>query len=170
MRAPAIVLFVSSCAILAGCVQSLREGPQVPRRPDGFLYDANASAAALVFPARRKLRQFGYFRPAEPGGSIIVTQYPGATQEHEARHERNRSAKEYAWQEYGGVEHLMIDGRPAWGWTEIQRPSGKTLALGYTAVVSYDDVTFTVEFNTDDPALFDPIALRESVESFVVAR
>ena len=72
--------------------------------------------------------------------------------------------------DYGPLEELKIDGRPAWGWLETQYYKEKLASLEYKAVVPYDDIMYTVEFFTGRDEFMDEAFLRESVCRFEIGR
>ena len=172
-RPPAALRGLVLLAGLAGglsCSNPQVEGGVMPHPPDGFAHDPNGTAARLVLPERAMVRQRGYFTRGDPHSSIMITRYTGATGAAEAAAARDRHAGRYRSEEYGGVETIEIDGRTAWGWTITQGYQGKVYSFEYTAVVPYQDETYTVEFFTSDGKLMNWNFLRETVQTFTVAR
>jgi len=165
VAAPALVIVVALCA---GCTSPAHDGPQVTDRPEGFAYEPNAYAARKVLADRESSRQNGYFTLGEPASSIIITEYSGSTTRAQAEVSRAAAAAKWTYQDYGLIEDLTIDGRPAWGWLVVQRSQGKESSLEYVAVVSYDQRTYTIEFHATAAALRKASLLRRTVKSFQV--
>jgi len=155
-----------------GCSKPLMEGAQVPDRPAGFLFDANATAARKIFPDRQVVDQRGYFTPGEDNAcSIMITEYAGPTSYDDVRAAREAAATRYGHNaDYGQVDATTIDKRPAWSYVVTQHYRGKVSSLTYTAVVSYakDDRTYTVEFYASDPRYMDEDFLARTVNAFTV--
>ena len=62
---------------------------------------------------------------------------------------------------FDDLRERLIDGREAWTWYE--RPAnGRKLV----AIVPYDDVTYTIEYSTQQEDRFDEDEMRVAVESF----
>jgi hypothetical protein len=157
----------------SGCSKPVLEGGQVSRVPEGFLFDANASAARLVFPEKSMIDQRGYFTLRDDDHcSIMITEYQGAATCDEATAARDRAAREYGYQDYGPVEELVIDGQPAWGWLITQHGKDSVSSYNYTAVVPYEEegLTYTVEYYASNPRFRDPEAQKEIVQRFEVKR
>ena len=156
---------------LGSCSQPAMKGPQVQGLPEGFLLDANASAARLVFPDREKLDQSGYMTMSEENHcSVMITTYRGATSYEQATAARDAAQAAYPRETRSAVQATSIDGQSAWGWFEEQVYQGTMCSRSYTAVVSYDedDLTHTVEFFARDPRYRDEEFLRTAVKKFRV--
>jgi hypothetical protein len=150
----------------AGCGPTLREGPNITGVPEGFLYDENATSGRPVLPQRRLVSQSGWMTLNEPHCSIMFTEYEGVADAGEISAARSEYARRYTHETYGALEPLKIDQRAAWGWTESQTLRGALASLEYTAVVPYDDATWTIEFYAADPKHRDPAFLKQLVTSF----
>lgn len=159
-----------SAALLAAGGSGCRvvEGPQLGAPPEKLGYTSSLMSARLPLPDRGKARQLGYVGAGDSPDMVVITEYPGPTSRGDAERARDTYAARYTSTEYGPVEELEIDGRPAWGWTETQRIDGKVVARQYTAVVSYDDVTYSVEYSAHREPQIGEEHLRGTVESFVV--
>lgn len=154
-------------AMLAGCRDQPKRG-EIPKAPEGFLFDANAVAARHVLPDRELLDQDGWLTTREPGSSIMISEYSGTTSAGEVEAARAAAARRYTYAQYSELEEVTIDGRASWGWIETQRRDGRTCALDYVAVIPYEDKTYTVEFGSAETRFLNPAALRELVETFRV--
>ncbi len=157
---------------LAGCSQPLMDGAQVPGRPEGFVFDANSSAARKVFPDRQVLDQRSYFTVSgEYSNSIMITEYAGETGYEEVQAAREAAEARYGGNTaYGPIDATVIDKRPAWTYLVTQRYRGDISSLTYTAVVSYGKTgrTYSVEFHASDPRYMDEALLAGVVKSFTV--
>jgi hypothetical protein len=160
-----------AAAIPACESRPLREGAQITRVPEGFLFDANLSYARLVFPERVMVRQRGYATPGEDVyGAIVITEYAGAIGEAAIREARAAIEARYRQESYGPVESTIVAERPAWAWFERQTWKGRT-SVAYHAVIPWDAATtYTVEFSSNDPRTRGEDFMRETVASFVVAK
>jgi hypothetical protein len=84
---------------------------------------------------------------------------------------RDDYAKRYrSSTEYGPIEEIRIDGRPAWAYTETSGYEGRTDKVGLTAVVVYKDVTYSIEFGASTPELQTREKRLEIVQSFQVIK
>lgn len=172
MRVTGILVLIAGVAVLAQTACSkhtFRDGPQIGRQPEGFVYDGNAEAARLVLPDREKVRQRGYGTMTEPHNSIMITEYAGATSDEEILAAREASRKRYSYLKYGEVEELVIDKRPALGWTESQFVGGELASIEYVAVVSYEEATYSVEFYASQLKYQNKAYQKEIVSTFFVA-
>jgi len=142
------------------------EGPQIPDPPFGFIYDANATQARNVFPDREMLSQSAWSTTGEIHNSIYITCYAGPSTQADVQAARDAQESMYKYLQYGSLEALTIDDRPAWGWLETQYHKGNLSSLEYKAVVSYDDVSYAVEFFADSPEYLSEAVLRDMVCSF----
>ena len=154
----------------AGCGPGLREGPNVTGVPEGFLYDENATSGRPVLPNRRLVSQSGWMTLNEPHCSIMFTEYEGVADAGEISAARSEYARRYTYESYGQLEPLTIDQHAAWGWAESQTYRGQLASLEYTAVVPYEDATWTIEFFAADPKHRDPAFLKQLVTTFRLGR
>ncbi len=151
------------------CSGPQREGPQIPKVPEGFMFDANASKARNILADEWQLRQEAWVTMGdEEHSSIYFTTYRGAVSREEVAAAHDAQASRYGYLEYGPLEDLTIDGRAAWGWLETQVYRGKLASLEYKAVVAYDSLSYAVEFHSSEPRFLDPAALKALVETFRV--
>jgi hypothetical protein len=172
MRVTGILLLIAGVAILtqSACSKhTFRDGPQIGRQPEGFVYDGNAEAARLVLPDREKVRQRGYGTLTEPYSSIMITQYTGGTSDDEIMAARDASRERYKYLKYGDIEELIIDERPALGWTETQFVRGELASVEYVAVVSYEQATYSIAFYAAQPEYRNTAYQKEIVSTFFVA-
>jgi hypothetical protein len=163
-----------TAALVAGCSRPRFEGPQIQDPPPNFLYDANAYQGRNVFPEREQLRQSAWargFGEDTPHSSIYMTAYAGPSTRADVQAARDAQQARYGRSiRYGDLEDLVIDGRPAWGWLETQIYQERVASLEYKAVVSYDTVSYAVEFWSNDPAFMDPATLQATVETFAIGK
>lgn len=167
MTAVAVVAVIA----LAGCDarKPLKEGAQLTDVPEGFMFDPNMRGGRPVFQERTKVRQRGYMTFGEDvHGSIMITEYAGTTDKRDAERARAALATRYPKQTYDALHEITLDGRPAWAWFEETSYKGR-MRREYKAVVSYDDVTYTIEFSTNDPHHRERAFMEHTVGTFVVA-
>lgn len=168
-----VAILLSLCALASsGCSRPQVVGPQITRIPPGFMFDANATGARLVFHERPKVDQRGYFYMTrnDEHCSIMITEFAGPTTVEEARAARDHHRRTYGNQEYGAFESFRIDGKEAWGWETRQTYGGELASVAYQAVVSCPerDATYTVEFYAGVDRFMDPDLLRDTARSFRV--
>ena len=142
----------------------------IPNPPSGFGYDPNAYAARVVFPDRTKVSQRAYATLTEPYNSIYITEFEGTSTKEDAERARAALAERYDYSDYGPLETLTIDGRESWGWLESSYYEGKLSSLEFKAVVPYENVTYTVEFDTNEPDEMNADYLREVVSTFIIKK
>jgi hypothetical protein len=162
---------VCLAVFLTGCSGPRFEGPQVQEPPLNFFFDANATQGRNVFPDRRELAQGGWWH--SPGeydhSSVFITTYDGPSTQADVQAARDRQEEEYGqYVRYSDLEALWIDGHAAWGWLETQILDGTTESLEYKVVVSYDSVSYAVEFFSSEPEWMDSTNMRDVVMSFAV--
>ena len=148
---------------LAGlaCVSAL-EGPQVRKVPPGFGYSAQAPTGTGLG-GRRITTQRLWMGLSERSGSVGVVELRGAAAKGEidAAH-REAAARASPDAKVSALEHLRIDGAPAWCWKEVS-PWSRTV----TAVVVGGDATWVVSYHASNPKLQDDAAMMDVVTSFV---
>jgi len=150
-----------------GCMP-LHEGPQLKDPPPGMGYISSILSARKPLPDRATTRQLGYVGAGDSGDMVVITEYPGPTFEEEAEQARASYEARYTSTEYGPFHSLDIDGQPAWGWLETQEVRGEVASVQLTAIVSYDDVSYSIELTLHPPRLLGAERMREIVESFYV--
>lgn len=160
-----VLIPVLLAGLAAGCSREPERG-RIGRAPEGFLFDANATAARHVLPDRELIDQDGWFTAGDPGSSIMISRYEGAADAAEIEAAHDDLAGRYGYAEYGEIEELTIDRRPAWGWLETQRLDGRLASLAFTAVIPYEGDTYTVEFSSAEPRFLKAEALRKTVSTF----
>ncbi len=168
---PCLVGFVLLSLLAIGCSKPRFEGPQVQEPPYGFRFDANAYQARNVFPEREQLGQVAWFttRGDDEHSSIFITTYAGPSDRAQVQGARDAQEQRYGGNmRYGVLEPIEIDERPAWGWLETQYYRGELASLEYKAVLSYDTVTYAIEFFSNQSEWMDGNRLREVVATFAV--
>jgi hypothetical protein len=157
--------------VLASCSTPRILDGHIPNPPPGFAFDANASKARNVFPDREIVWQRGYGTLGEENHcSIFITKFVGTAGSMEIEDARSALAARYPYLEYGPLEELLIDHRPAWGWLETQFYKGELSSLAFKAVVPYDSVCYAVEFFARDPQYRNPEVLKAAVATFEIGR
>jgi len=169
---------VTAAALLGlsngGCSGIDRPGPNVEDVPEGFFFDANASAARKVLEVE-PLDQSGWFahNANDDHSSIMITTYQGQIDEDTIRAARDTHAQRWGRKsrsvngsDYGSVEEIEIDGQRAWAWEIVQYYKGDLCSIEWTAVVPYEDVTYAVEFFAGMENHMSPELIRKTVYSF----
>jgi hypothetical protein len=167
-RALGVAALTAAC-LVPGCAP-VNEGPQLEVVPPGIGYTTTIESARLPLPTHVKQRQVAYLPPGGMPGptSVVITEYAGPATSDEVGRVRADFAKRYASTQYGETEVLTVAGHPAWGWTETQAYKGKVSSMGYTLIVAWRDLSFSIEVSSSDPGLADPARLREIATSFKV--
>jgi len=164
-------LIVVVALLVSGCSSPRVEGGVIPHPPTGFAFDANATQARNVYPGGNQLSQRAWGTFGEQHDSIYITEYEGSSTRTDAQGARDAQEARYGgYMQYGPLEDLTIDGRPAWGWLETQMYKGRLASLEYKAVVSCDDRSFAVEFYGSTDEWRDADKLRAVVSTFEIAR
>lgn len=161
------LLAIAALLFLPACAGQEPKRPQVAHVPEGMLHDANLESARLVLPDFELTDQDGWMSLQEPHRSIVFSSFAGQATEEDVVNAVDAAAARYTSEEYGEIESLTIDRRRAWGWFERQYLDGGLAANQFTAVVPYEDQTWTVEYYVSEPGESDTDdALRTLVESF----
>lgn len=157
-----------------GCSTPLVVGGQITKIPPGFMFDANATGARLVFHEREMVDQRGYFYMTHDDEhcSIMITEFAGPTSYEEAKSALDYHRSTYPHKKYGALESMQIDGEDAWGWESFQHHKGEATALEYHAIVSYPELntTYTVEFYAGVNRFMDAQLIKATVGSFAVKK
>jgi len=155
------------------CSHPRFEGAQVQEPPHNFLFDANADKGRNVYPDREERRQTAWMRGFGDGGhsSLFITTYSGSSSRADVQAARDSQEERYGRSiRYGQLESFEIDGRPAWGWLEKQVAKGDTVSVEYKAVVSYDSVSYAIEFFSSEPEWMDGWRQRQVIETFAIGK
>ncbi len=170
-QAPAALVLTMMGA--AACSAPAVPGYQVQDVPEGFLFTANANTGVHVFPDRDILSRgvwLGDIETFEPQSEIYVTRYSGNVTIGESETARDVQARRYGNPssiDYGRVATVMIDGRSAFAWMETRYDENSAVrSLEDTAVIPYDTVTYSVEFNTSVAHRLHPDSLTRVVHSW----
>lgn len=162
--------------VLAACELPNFEGPQIQSPPRGYLLQNEAYQRRRMFPEREILMHTAWVNAGNgPFSGIYVNAHRGdlgldAVAEAQAA---SKAIPDNAETTYSDIEPLEIDGRSAWGWAERLHTAERGLDwVAYRAVVSYDTVSYAIEFYSGDNAtkLAAPDTLRAIVSSFAVGR
>jgi len=157
----------------AACLKPSVPGYQVHDVPEGFLFTANANTGVSAFPDRDILSRgvwMGDIETFEPQSEIYVTRYSGNITIEEAEVARDAQASRYGNPssiDYARVATVTIDGRSAFAWMETRYDENSAVrSLEYKAVIPYDTVTYSVEFNTSVAHRLHPDSLTRVVHSW----
>lgn len=172
--ATASIMLLLIALSIQGCSTSLVVGGQITRDPPGFMFDANATGARLVFHEREKVDQRGYFYMTNDDEhcSIMITEFAGPTSYEVAKSALDFHRTTYPHKKYGALDSMQIDGEDAWGWESFQHNNGETTSLQYHAIVSYPELntTYTIEFYAGVERFMDADLIKTTVESFTVKK
>jgi hypothetical protein len=166
--APALVLLVAGA-----CTIPEFQGPQIQNPPPAFTMNASTYQDRRMFPERDIVHHDAWVEASWGNFSgIYINGHAGALgpAEVEAAREAAVQAAAGALAEFGEVEELEVDGRTAYGWGENWRlDNGGLEYVVFRAAVSYDTVSYAIDFMTGDPGLKNrPDSLRTVVASFAV--
>jgi hypothetical protein len=153
------------------CVSPPFRGYQIQDPPEGFLYDANSTQAAMVFPDREVVSQGAWWRMTTDDryASISITRFRGAASIEDVEIARDLYEARVAQSGGGEVTQLQfrrIDGREAWGWEEHRRLNGEVNAVASRTVVLYDTMAVALEFYSDISEWMDPARQEAALASF----
>lgn len=166
MRRPSVRSLLLATAFALGASAALAvEGPQLRRPPQGMGLDLNCSAARLPVTSLAPVRQRCYVAPfRDPPDWITLTEYRGTLTADEIRSEHEAYVERWSNESetHSDLHEDEIEGRTAWYRYELA--DGR--ARGCTAFVSYDDATFSIEFDANTPTWQDERFMRETVLSF----
>ncbi|MBK8598869.1 MAG: hypothetical protein IPN83_25565 [Holophagales bacterium] len=164
---------VAAVFSLSGC-EPVYEGPQLSTVPDGLAYTNSIRSSRLPLPDRRVLGQYAY---VAPGGmdwktSVTISEYEGLSTRAEVEAVRDRYHSRYGdrLSRYGPVEDFRVGGRPAWVYSADSLSGGKVTRHGLTAVVPWDDRTFSIEVSSEEEKWRNREVQREIASSFHVAK
>lgn len=163
---------VAAVFALAGC-EPVYEGPQLSEVPEGLAYTNSIRTSRLPLTERRLLGQYAY---AVPGGtdwktSATISEYEGLATRSEVESVRDTYHSRYGrLSRYGPVEDFRVDGRPAWVYSADSLSSGKVTRHGLTAVVPWDDRTFSIEVSSEEEKWMDHAEQKRIASSFHVAK
>jgi len=163
---------------LAGCDVPAFEGPQVQSPPPGFTLNDETALEETLFPDRPLIYHDAWVQTGWGNFSgIYINGHPGVADREDVvaaqeRIRRSRSTSGDWTHDFGAVEDVTVDGREAFGWSEmLHSPAEGIESVSYRMVVPYDTVTFTVEFISGDPSFKSrPDSLETVVASFAVGR
>lgn len=141
---------------LTGCQIPNFPGPQLQEPPPGFYREPDADQERRMFPERTQLHHDAWVSASWGDITTVhINGHPGRIMRADIRDalESARAAADEAVT-FGGVEERIIDGRPAWGWTERLETERLGLSwIGYRVAVPYDTITYTIEIRSGDLVL-----------------
>jgi hypothetical protein len=146
----------SALLLLAGCQLPRFIGPQIQDPPPGFRRESQADQNRKMFPSWERIHHDAWVYAAWGDVSTIhINGYTGTIMRADVQ-----SALEDAMASdpdpvtFSGVQEMIIDGRPAWGWAERLHTNELGLVwIAYKVAIPYDTITYTVELFSGDPAL-----------------
>jgi hypothetical protein len=161
--------------VAVGCQVPKFQGPQIQNPPEAFTIKNDLSQARRMFPERDVLYHAAWVEASWGHFSgIYINGHPGTTQIQDVEDARLAAidAAREERVEFGALEEIVVDGRPAWGWGEVWRlPNDGVRYAVFRAAVPYDTVTYAVDFRTGDPIVkFRPDSLRTVVASFAIGK
>jgi len=139
-----------------GCQLPNFPGPQLQEPPRGFFREPDAGQERRMFPEREQLHYDVWVNAAWGDVTTIhINGHPGRVMRSDVQDalEAARAATDEPVT-FSTVQEQIIDGRPAWGWTERLETDKLGLDwIAYRVAVPYDTITYTVEIRSGDPAL-----------------
>ena len=103
---------------------------------------------------------------------MTISEYEGLSTRAEVEAVRDRYHSRYGdrLSRYGPVEDFRVGGRPAWVYSADSLSGGKVTRHGLTAVVPWDDRTFSIEVSSEEEKWRNREVQREIASSFHVAK
>lgn len=175
-RCPLLAGPVLLLLAVAGCELPRFQGPQIQNPPRGFLLQSDAYQQRRMFPEREVRQHIAWIAAGSgPYSGIYINAHPGAIglDEVAAAQDSAKLLPEAREVTFSEVEPLTIDGRTAWGWAErLETPERGLDWVAYRTVVSYDTVSYAIEYYSGDPGTkrAAPDTLRTVLSSFAVGR
>jgi hypothetical protein len=158
----------------AGCEIPNFEGAQIQEPPAGFLLQDDSYQRRPRFPDREVLQHTAWIRATGgPYSGIYINAHPGDLTADDVSEAQEAAKLDSLSAEvtFGGIEAMTIDGRTAWGWSERLETVERGLDwVAYRTVVSYDTISYAIEFYTGDPGtkLAAPDTLKTVIASFAI--
>lgn len=150
------------------------EGPQVQNPPVGFLNQPQSYQQYRMFNDHEIVHHDAWIEASSgPYSGIYINGYAGALGEDSVYAAYDRAMALLADSvTFGPVERMTIDERPAWGWAEHLRTPERGLDwVQYRVAVSYDSITYALEFYGGDPAIkAKPDSLKVILASFAIGK
>jgi len=161
-----------------GCRPPNFRGPQIQDPPPAFTIKNEVEQTRRMFPDRDVTYHAAWVEASWGNFSgIYINGHPGSTTIQDVEGARLAAIEDARTStaeriEFGELEEIRVDGRPAWGWGEVWRlPNEGVRYVVFRAAVPYDTVTYAVDFRTGDPMLkAHPDSLRTIVASFAIGR
>jgi hypothetical protein len=161
------------CIVLAACDAPRFLGPQIQGIPPDFLSKGDVAENWVMFPDREQVHFDAWISTDVSAFSgIYITGYRGATSLSEVEEARQRAMATPTDREmrYDNIEVATVDERTAWAWMEIWEDNGLQ-ELTFRAVISYDTITYVVDFMSGDPTFKSrPDSMRAVTASFAIGR
>lgn len=154
--------------VAGGCSTSNVRGPQLKDVPADFGLDREAQSRRVIFEDLPMLDRRGYFLRGDEGtASVILSEFEGEVGKSDLRamHEDRAESWARSGVDFGEIEDVEIDNRPAWLWFERAARSHRLVA-----VVPYPDTEriWTVDFYTSVDRLQDDALMLRHVTSFAL--
>ena len=160
-------------AALSACDVPNFEGPQLQEPPDGFLLRPDPDIARSMFVDLPVVHHDRWVQSLPPYSTITINGHAGTLtlEDMVTAQEYGRAHASDPDVTFGAIEPLSIDGREAWAWEErIDTPRRGIPWVAYRVMVPYDDVSYAIEIQTEDPILKSgaPGSLQAIVGTFAV--
>jgi hypothetical protein len=141
-------------AALSACDMPSYEGPQLQEPPRGFILHPDSYGPWPMFGHLPAVYHDAWVESLPPYSTIRINGYSGALTLVDVMAAQD-SARAHAPDPqitFGPIEPLTIDGREGYGWEERIASQARGVPwVAYRAMVPYDDITYTIEFSTENP-------------------
>lgn len=166
---------VASVLLLGACDVPKFQGPQIQNPPPAFYMNRDVTQARRMFPDHAVIFHEAWVETSWGNFSgIYINGHPGNLDKAAVEAALDKAKSDAAGErvEFGPLESLEIDGRTAWGWSEVWRLDDGIIRYGaFRAAVPYDTVTYAVDLLTGDPGIRNrPDSMRTVVAQFAVGR
>ena len=167
-------VLLAALLAVSSCDMPRYEGPQIQNPPQGFLLSESRPSRPM-FKDQEVVFATAWIGPVQDLSLIHINGHRGDLG-YEAVLAAQDTARRYAEDPsitFGEVEALTVDGHRAWGWEErLHTPTRGLLWTAYRAAVSYDTITYAIEFYTGDPRFkrSSPDTLKAVIATFAVGQ
>jgi hypothetical protein len=162
-------------AALGACDVPNFDGPQLQEPPQGFLLQPDPTTARSVFTELPVVYHDRWVQSQPPFSTITINGHAGTLtlEDVMAAQDARRAGEDDPDMVFGAIEPLSIDGREAWAWEEhVASPTRGVPWVAYRAMVPYDEVSYAIEIESEDPLLKAgaPASLQAIVTTFAVGK
>jgi len=166
---------VASVLLAGACDVPKFQGPQIQNPPPAFYMNREVTQSRRMFPDRAVIFHEAWVEASWGNFSgIYINGHPGNLDKAAVEAALGKAISDTKGElvEFGPMESLEIDGRTAWGWSEVWRIDDGLVRYGvFRAAIPYDTVTYAVDFLTGDPGIRNrPDSMRTIVANFAVGR